>query len=33
MAKYDPDKCKGCIMDGACIYQEDDDVENCDMGD
>ena len=27
---YDPKKCRNCILNGDCLFQQDDDVESCD---
>jgi hypothetical protein len=27
---YDYEKCKNCILNGSCLFQDNDDVESCD---
>jgi hypothetical protein len=26
---YDPKKCKYCVLNGNCLFQDNDDVESC----
>ena len=26
---YDPKKCKDCVLNGDCLFQDNDDVKSC----